>query len=442
MSAIRIHHDGSPLHAAIRLDGGKHAFAHSLACAALAERGTLADVPDHIDARALREGLGLVFESVRYDAARRTLAFAGPRPPGGVRIGAPLAARSRSLFCLLPALLHHAGELLLEGTPTGCDIGERPNAWYFDVLARFGVQTTETDEGLLLRWPERRAAEVDFAYPTMTGTVIAVAAAAAVPGRSVIGNVSAEPSCREQLGCLEAMGGRVRADGDRIVVDGLARHGSVDWLIACDRIHAVTYLTAGLLTRGEVTVTASTPLRIPRFVEFLHAAGARVAEAPGTLTAGFPDARGYLDAVDLRAGSEPRFSSDWVAFAALLLAARSRGTSTITDDVFPRRFQYLDSLRARGLPPVGVETVELAGRTAVSARVTGDPALVLRGGDIEACNDIRGSAALLLAGLAADGACRLDDDFQVRRGYTDLPGDLMRLGVREAAAEREEAVIR
>lgn len=437
MAKIRIEHDGTPLNGTVRLDGGKHAFAHSLACAALCDQGRLTNVPDHMDARALRTALALVFEQVRYDRRARALSFATPVHRPRVTISSELTGQSRNLFCLLPALLSRAGEVTVEAVPQGCQIGHRPTEWYLKVLSQFGVRARAADTATVLSWPRRQAAQVAFIYPTMTGTVIAVAAAAVSPGRSSIRNASVEPSCAEQLSCLRAMEGRVSGELPAVEVDGASGYAEANWAIAPDRIHAVTYLTAGLLTRGEVTVTGSGPLRIPRFVDFLQRMGVRVTDRSHALTAGFP-AEGVLRPVVVDAGSEPLFSSDWVTFAALLLATRSSGRSVISDDVFLQRFKYIDNLTAHGLDGVRLRVGERRNRAAVYADIRANSQDRLRGGDFGTCADIRGSAALLVAGLAADGPCTLQDDFHLRRGYGDLPGDLSALGVQRVGEAREE----
>jgi UDP-N-acetylglucosamine 1-carboxyvinyltransferase len=263
--------------------------------------------------------------------------------------------------------------------------------------------------------------------------VIALAAAAAVPGRSRLVGAAVEPSCVQQVRCLTRMGGRVGGLLPELEITGQEQYPTVGWPVAPDRIHAVTYLTAGLLTRGEVTVRGRAPLEIPQFVAFLRAAGARVRDTRWVVTAGFPES-GALTAVDLDAGSEPRFSGAWAGFAALLLATRSVGTSRISDDAFLGRFRFVDNLTPFGLDNVAVRLRGRPDAAAAVATISGRPDVTLRGGDYGACPDIRGSAALALAALVADGPVTLADDAPLRRGYQDLPRDLRSLGVPTAYA--------
>jgi len=437
MARLLVHHDGGPLTGTLRLDGAKHAFAHSLACAAAADDIELHRVPAHLDAAALISTLELMFDEVRHDFSTGLLIARAPRRRPVITVDAALAARSRSIFGLLPALLHRAGQVVVEAPPAGCAIGRRPWNWYIETLSWFGVRHAEDAGRLVLSWPERRPAEVRFAYPSMTGTVVAVAAAALTPGTSLVVNGSVEPSVSEQTRCLTAMGGDVRGGTPTVEITGALAYDRCRWSVAPDRIHAVTYLTAGLLSRGEVTVEADQDIKIPQFIRFLEAAGADVRNTGKSVSAGLPSGDGELAPVDLSVGSEPAFSSDWGAFAMLLLAARSHGLSRLVDDVFLDRFQFARSLEPYGLLSPVLHRIKHRGRAATEAVVTGRPRLHLRGGTVRHCPDIRGSAALLLAGLLADGPWILDDDYQVRRGYAAIQNDLRQLGVRRVV--RSEA---
>lgn len=429
MADVYVRHDGSPLTGTFALPGGKHAFAHSLACAALADEVDLRNVPDLIDSRALMEALALVFDDVSYDLETARLRLAGPRRLDEVVLAPALTARSRNLFCLMPALLHRAGQVVIAAPPRGCSIGARPTQWYTQILGEFGVATDSEGTSIRLTWPERVAADISLPYRTMTGTVLAIAAAAVCEGTSTVQGASVEPSCAKQLQCLAAMGGDVVGALADVRITGRASYSRAQWTVTCDRIHAVTYLTAAMLSKGEVTVTAATPLEIPRYATFLRAAGAGVRDEGTALTATFPTERGHLSEVEVESGSEPLFSSDWAPFTALLLAARSQGRSVITDDVFTRRFQFVDLLRPFGLTNIELASTNRAGRDAGAAIVQGRPDLALRSGFVVHCPDIRGSASVVLAALLTDRGATLRDDFHLRRGYHDMAADLRRLGV-------------
>ena len=428
MPRLTIARTGNAANASHRLTGGKHSFAHALAVAALADSGQLRGAQRTVDTEALLAALALVFEHVSLDSQGH-VTFGGPRRPKVVVLPRELLARSRNLFCVLPALLQRAEHVVLEGDPTGCLIGDRPSDWYIDTLTQFGVEVQSSPNGIVLAWPARRPATIKFDYPTMTGTVVAVAAAALAPGKSRIRGASLEPSCDDQLDCLRSMSGWLSGVLPDIEIDGRAELAACDFDVRPDRVHAVTILTAALLTRGQVTVKAASPIRVPRFVDFLESAGVVVHDNGSEITAKFPTGQSGLKPVDIEAGSEPNFSSDWAPFAALLLATRALGRSTISDDVFLQRFQFIECFSDGGLDNVSISPTVRRRRRSITARINGTPNLTLPGGRVRDCADIRGSAALALSALVSHNAVVLADDFQLRRGYEDLGSDLQNLGI-------------
>lgn len=427
MPPITLHHDGSALSSRLRLDGGKHGFAHIVACAALADHLSLRDVPDHVDARAVRAALERAFVDVRHDASDGTLVAERPRSAEEIVLSSDVTSRSRSLFGLIPALLKRAPRVVLESPPAGCAIGSRPSEWYLRTLEAFGARTHVTEDTTVITMDEPRAARVAFPYPTMTGSVIAIAMAASIQGRSRIENVSSEPSVDDEIGCARALGAEVERDATGVWITGAAEFPSVQAQVPPDRIHAVTYLMGALLANVELTVEGAGPLRVPQLVRFFRAVGADFTDEESSITVRPGSEPCSLRPVDLAAGSEPLFSSDWGAFAALLLAVRSIGTSVIQDDVFVRRFQFAEHLRVLGLDAIHPQLVR-GPRDAVRATVRGSCPASFRGGPVPACPDIRGSAALLLAGLVSDEPVTLDDDFQISRGHTDIRRDLRTIG--------------
>lgn len=425
---VIVEHNGTPLDGQVYLPGGKHAFAHVLASAALAQHVELDNVPANSDSVALIDALHLVFEHVEHDREARRLRLSCPMPAGVAEWPASLVKRSRNLFCLLPATLHHRGRLRFTGLPTGCEIGVRPSDWYLRTMEKYGVEVKSENGSIDLKWHRRHPARLSFDYPTMTGTVIALAAAAAVPGFSEIAGGTAEPSCWEQAEAMTA-NGRVVSRGRRTVVEGNGHLERFRWRLGPDRIHAVTLLTAGLLTRGRATVEFDRQLGIPRFLEFCDQIGADIVERPNTLTISHPRNH-VLRATDLVAGPEPLFSTDWAPFAALLLACRAEGRSSVEDEAFVDRFQFLKQLRPAGLKQVSVTRSHRNGRDIATAELKGEPDICLRGTAFGDIPDIRGSAAALLSSLVADGPCSIPNSRHLLRGYEDLPGQLRKLGVR------------
>ena len=410
---------GRPLHGNLKLDGGKHGFSHDAPIAALADKGTMTNVPNIIDSQTLIGIFSLLFEKVDYNSDKHELTFSKPLAPKDIYLDDKTLSRSRSIFGMIPAILHRGHTLSLDGLPEGCSMGDRPTDWYFETLMKFGVEVEHTETNMVLSWQDRKAPTIEFDYPTMTGTVIAIAAASVVDGKTLIRNGSVEPSCLEEIDCATSMGVEFEGQLPDLAITGKTHHGSIDWQVLHDRVHAATFLTAGLLSGGNVSVSADKNIGIPEFVNFLKQAGVEYVDDGNRIEVWFPKDRGYLNPVHIDTGSEPLFSSDWMAPLVLLLATRSKGRSVVTDNVFPDRLQCLDNLSRIGLDNVTVERTIIGGRKALRATIDGNPNLRLRGGEVGTCADLRGATALAMAALVSENDIIIDNDFHLRRGYED-----------------------
>ena len=413
-----------PLYGNLKLDGGKHGFSHDAPIAALADAGRLTNVPNIIDSITLMDIFRLLFEKVDFDAARHEFNFSIPFAPKQIHLDDKTLSRSRSIFGMLPAILHRGHTLSLDGLPEGCSMGDRPTDWYFDVLMQFGVKIEHTETRMVLSWPNRIAPTIKFDYPTMTGTVIAIAAASVVEGKTLIQNGSVEPSCLEEIDCASSMGVKFEGELPELKIIGTSHYSEVNWQVLHDRVHAATFLTAGLLSGGNVSVSADKNLGIPEFVNFLKQAGVRYVDEGNRIEVWFPTEKGYLEPVRVDTGSEPLFSSDWMAPLVLLLATRSKGRSTVTDNVFPDRLQCLDNLNKIGLNNVTVEKTIIDGRKALLAMIDGNPSLRLTGGEVGTCTDLRGSTALALSALVSDKDIIIDDEFHLQRAYENYENNI------------------
>ncbi|HXM56036.1 MAG TPA: hypothetical protein VOB72_11655 [Candidatus Dormibacteraeota bacterium] len=425
---LSVHHAG-PLVGAVRVEGAKHSFAHLLAVAGAAETLHVAGAPWQLDARCLTYALSQVFETTVVRPDREEITFQGVRTRRRVVIPAAVCAASRQLYCLLPALLLRAGTVVLEAPPSGCALGARPSAWYLDTLRRFGASVEETAAGLLLRRGRLRPAEVAFPAPSMTGSVIALALAAFAPGRSRIRNVSEETSVSDMMECVAAMGIELaRGPGGEVDVDGGTPPREARVRVPPDRVQAVTYLTAGVLAGGRVEVSGRGELRVEPFLALLRSLGLPVHHRADRVVLEAPADPEPGPVVEVAAGPEPRFPSDWTPFALLALARAGGAGSAIVDTAFGDRFAFV---RRLGGGDGGVLALEDGGGASV-ARVRGRLGALL-GGPVEPPSDIRGAAALALTGVSARRAVVLSSDLDVQRGYGRFRADLGRLGVREVA---------
>ena len=412
----------------VRIPGGKHSFAHSIACGALTKECRFYNVPIIRDSKIICEILENIFEVVNLDEQLYKLELRDPIMSSKITITNEQLSQSRNIFCILPALLNRTKEIIITGIPKGCDIGDRPTDWYFSILESFGVEILKNDKELKLRWRKRKAAKINFSYPTMTGTVIALACASIVKGKSELYNCSVEPSCFDQVVCMQQIGVNINGNLPDLEICTSMLHKTVDFMCSCDRVYAVTLLSAAVLAEVDFEVYSESEIRIPKFVEFLEQLNLDVIDNVKSIKMKWKN-KNPLKSVSLNAGSEPKFSSDWVTFALLILATKVNGKSIVIDDVFIKRFQFISCYEdLKNLKNVELLTTTLGGRAAVVAKINGENKNNIPGGITKVCPDIRGSAAIVLSTLISKTPIEFSDDFQISRGYEDLIGDMQKIG--------------
>jgi UDP-N-acetylglucosamine 1-carboxyvinyltransferase len=336
---------------------------------------------------------------------------------GGGRVSHPeapydLVRKMRASFLVLGPLVARFG-LGRVSEPGGCAIGVRPVDQHLKGLEALGAKV-RLDHGYVEASAARlRGARVAFDFSTVNGTQNVMMAAVLAHGATEIENAAREPEVAELAEVLVAMGAELRGVGsDRIEIRGVERLGGVEHAVWGDRIEAGTLLAAGMITRGDVCVRGIAPATLDATLEKLREAGAEI------------EARG--DGVVLRAGDGtrgikvvtapyPGFATDMQAQLMAVLAL-AQGSSVVTETVFENRFMHVPELVRLGAD------IELAGRT---AHVRGVRAL--SGAPVMA-TDLRASAGLLLAGLAAEGETVVNRVYHIDRGYERIEEKLRRLG--------------
>jgi UDP-N-acetylglucosamine 1-carboxyvinyltransferase len=330
-----------------------------------------------------------------------------------------LVRQMRASFLVLGPLVARVGTGRVS-EPGGCAIGVRPVDQHLKGLEALGAKI-RLDHGYVEASATQLAgARVAFDFSTVNGTQNVMMAAVLARGRTVIENAAREPEVAELAQVLCGMGAQVVGAGtDRIEIEGVPALSGVDHAVWGDRIEVGTLLAGGLVTRGDVTVRGADPGLLDATLEKLREAGAEI------------EARG--DAIRLRADAPPRgikvvtapypgFPTDMQAqlMAALTLAD---GSSVVTETVFENRFMHVPELVRMGAD------IEVAGR---AAHVRGKPRL--SGAPVMA-TDLRASAGLILAGLAAEGETIVSRVYHIDRGYERIEDKLRHLG---AEIRREE----
>ncbi len=325
-----------------------------------------------------------------------------------------LVSRMRASFWVIGPLVARLGEARVS-MPGGCAIGTRPVDLLLYALERLGAEI-EIDGGYVVaRAPKGlRGGEIVFPKVTVSGTHTALMAATLAQGTTVIENAAREPEVADLADCLVAMGAKIQGAGtERIVVEGVARLHGASHDVVPDRIETGTYAMVAAMTGGDVTLTGTRPELLQSALDILRQTGTEVTGVNGGIRVrrnGQP-----LEAVDVTTDPYPGFPTDLQAqFMALM--TRAKGTSRIRETIFENRFMHVQELARLGAK------IGLQGDTAM---VTGVPGL--KGAPVMA-TDLRASASLVIAGLAAEGETNIQRVYHLDRGFEALEAKLGRCG--------------
>jgi UDP-N-acetylglucosamine 1-carboxyvinyltransferase len=408
---------GAPLRGTVHASGAKNAALPVIAAALLAEGDhRVRNVPDLADVRTM--GRLLAHAGCRLERVAGSPSTIAVRTPPSVNPEAPydLVRTMRASVVVLGPLLARWGRARVS-LPGGCAIGARPIDQHLKGLAALGAELALEHGYVEGRVPggRLRGATFTFDKETVTGTENVMMAATLAEGRTVLENCAREPEVGDLASALVRMGARIEGAGTaRIVVDGVEALRPLDHDVIPDRIEAGTFLVAGALPGNDVTVAGAVPAHLEALVEKLRAAGAVVEAVPEGLRAA---GRGRPRPVDVRTAPFPGFATDMQAQMMVLLALAD-GSSVITETVFENRFMHVLELQRLGAD------IAVDGKVAV---VKGVPSL--SGAPVMA-SDLRASAALVLAGLAAQGTTEVRRVYHLDRGYERIEAKLLPLGAR------------
>jgi UDP-N-acetylglucosamine 1-carboxyvinyltransferase len=397
----------------VRVGGAKNAVLPEMAAALLVDGPVrLRNVPAVRDVRTMArvlQHLGLRDVVLRDD----TLAIE-PGAPGEPEAPYDLVRQMRASILVLGPLLARLGRARVS-LPGGCAIGARPVDFHIEALRAMGADIAIAHGYVDASCSRLRGAEIAFPRPTVTGTENILMAAVLAEGRTVLRNCAREPEVEDLARFLIACGARIDGAGtDTLVVDGVPGLHGADHQVIPDRIETGTFLMAAAITGGDVTVEGCRPDHLEAVLAKLRACGVRL-DAGGDAIAVHPD--GPLRAVNLTTAPYPDFPTDLQAqFMALM--TRAEGVSVITETVFENRFLHVAELRRMGA------RIVVDGQTAIVA----GPAPL--GGAPVMASDLRASACLVLAALAATGETVIDRVYHLDRGYAKIETRLQALGAR------------
>ncbi|MGQ9474342.1 MAG: UDP-N-acetylglucosamine 1-carboxyvinyltransferase [Candidatus Caldatribacteriaceae bacterium] len=401
-----------PLQGEIAIGGSKNAALPILAATLLSESpSTIHNVPDLLDVRTMLmvlESLGVKVERSGERSYRICPSFLNPVEPPY-----ELIRRMRASFLVTGPLLSRFGKAQVP-LPGGCAIGSRPIDLHLKGFSHLGVEVSMRS-GYIEGWAKKlRGGEVYLDFPSVGATENIMMLAATIPEETIIANAAREPEIVDLAHFLSFMGATVEGAGtDTIVVQGSKHLEGCEYTIMNDRIEAGTFCVAGVITRGRVTVKGVDYALLRSVLTKLEEIGAKVEKLGEDKVFVAMDER--PEATNIKTMPYPGFPTDMQAqFMALLCLAK--GVSVITETVFESRFAHVGELERMGAK------IQVEGRSAVVMGVE-----KLTGTEVNA-TDLRAGAALVLAGLVAEGFTKVNGIDHVDRGYERLEEKLSYLG--------------
>src|SRR5215218_9892017 len=411
---------GAPLHGAVRVSGAtKNAGTKQMAAALLAPGvTTLRNVDPVADLDVMIDVLRAIGADVEWSGATELQIDASS--PLDAEAPYELVTRMRASINVLGPLLARCGEARV-AMPGGDNIGSRKLDMHFRGLQAMGAEL-EIVHGLIeARCQALGGTRIVLDFPSVGATENLLTAAVLAKGQTVLDNAAREPEVSDLAAFLNRMGAQISGAGSSTIeVEGVESLTPVENEVMGDRIEAGTILMACGVTCGEVTIDGTRLEHLEMVALKLGEMGLDVSPTPDGLRARCDE---RLQAVDVATLPYPGFATDFMPLVVALLAT-AEGSAIVTENVFDNRFGFVDELHRMGAD------IRNEGRHAVVRGVDR-----LSGAPVRA-QDVRAGAALVVAGLAADGETRVLDPYHVDRGYPDLAGQLEALGA-DVRRERE-----
>lgn len=407
-------HGGHKLSGSVRISGSKNSALPILAATLLTkEPCVISNVPDLSDIHFMLQILSHLGASVE-------------RASGTVRVEAAkiiseapydIVRKMRASVCVLGPLLGRKKKAIVS-LPGGCVIGDRPIDLHLRGFESLGATSMIEHGNVKLSARTLRGAQINLLGkngPTVLGTDNVMMAATLAKGVTVIEGAAAEPEVVDLADFLNKMGAKIEGAGTRrIVIEGVKKLHGAEHSVIPDRIEAGTYLVAGAMMGTEVKLLRVKPEHLANVIAHVRESGYEVETAANSITV-----RGNGNPKPLRLTTEPYpgFPTDMQAQMCALLC-RTSGVSVISETIFPQRYMHVSELKRMGAD------ISLDGNTATIKGVKS-----LSGAPVMA-SDLRASAALVLAGLQADGVTEVNRVYHIDRGYESIDEKLNALGAR------------
>ena len=410
---------GRRLSGTVKISGAKNAVLPVIAASLLASTpSVIEEIPDLDDVTTITEVLQYLGLNTRREPGRLFIDSTGIK---SCEASYELVRKMRASFLVMGPLLSRFQEARIS-QPGGCAIGTRPIDLHLKGFEALGAEIIQGHGFIEARAPKGlQGAKVYLDFPSVGATENIMMAASLANGRTIIENAAQEPEIVDLANYLNAMGANVRGAGTNAIrIEGVKNLTGTTYAVIPDRIEAGTYMVAAAITGGDVLLKNVLYEHLKPLVAKLKEAGVAIEQDVDQMRV---TASGGLRAVDIKTLPYPGFPTDMQAqFMALMSVAD--GSSVVSETVFENRFMHVDELKRMGA------NIRVDGRIAMLdgvKKLTGCPVTA---------TDLRAGAALVLAGLAAEGRTEIGAVYHIDRGYDRLVDKLQGLG---ADISRREA---
>ena len=411
---------GRRLSGTVKVSGAKNAVLPVIAASLLASTpSVIEEIPDLDDVKTITEVLQYLGLNTRREPGSLFVDSTGVK---SCEASYELVRKMRASFLVMGPLLSRFQEARIS-QPGGCAIGTRPIDLHLKGFEALGAEIIQGHGFIEARAPKGlRGARVYLDFPSVGATENIMMAASLAKGQTIIENAAQEPEIVDLANYLNAMGAKVRGAGTNVIrIDGVEKLSGTTYAVIPDRIEAGTYMVAAAITGGDILLKNVLFEHLKPLVAKLKEAGVTIEEDVDQIRV---TANGPLRAVDVKTLPYPGFPTDMQAqFMALMTVAE--GSSVISETVFENRFMHVDELKRMGA------NIRVDGRIAIV-----DGVKHLAGCPVTS-TDLRAGAALVLAGLTAEGQTEIGSVYHIDRGYDRIVDKLRGLGAEISRSEAE-----
>jgi len=403
---------GKKLEGTVKISGSKNASLPILAATILSEKtNKLYNVPQIKDTKTTLEILKLLGCKIKQNSGKIEI---NSKHITKTEIPEHLMREMRSTVIMAGALLGRFKEVTFS-YPGGCDIGSRPIDLHINAFKKLGVEITEEAGFIKCKANKIIGTNIDLDFPSVGATENIILATVLSTGSTTINNAAMEPEIIDMVQFLKKMGAKIQGEGtNQIIIDGVEKLSGVSYNIMPDRIEAGTILCAVAATGGNVTLDNVMPEHLTAVINKLEETGCKIEINNKKITLNAPK---KLKSIDIKTMTYPGFPTDLQQIFATMLVKAS-GTSIIVENIFESRYKYISELRKMGAK------VTVEGKTAIIKGTRKINATTV------VCTDLRGGAALVIAGLMAKGKSRVENIGYIQRGYENLENKLGSLGAK------------